>query len=48
MEDDVTSAELVLVQVLYERAQAVTSFELATDALGKKYGVAEEGTSPER
>ncbi len=48
MEDDVTSAELVLVQVLYERAQAVTSFELATDALGKKYGVAEETTSPER
>lgn len=42
MEDDVTTAELVLAQVRYDLAQSITSYELATDGLRKKYEIAPE------
>lgn len=39
MEDDVTLAELVLVQVRYDLAQAITSYALAVGTLRERYGV---------
>jgi outer membrane protein TolC len=44
MEDDITTAELVLVQVKYDLAQAITSYELATGTIKQKYPPARDET----
>ena len=42
MDDDVTNAELTAVQVRYDLALALTSYELATGSLRKKWGRLED------
>ena len=42
MDDDVTNAELTAVQVRYDLALALTSYELATGSLWKKWGRLED------
>ena len=48
MEDDLTNAELTAVSVRYDLAQAVTSYELATGSLRKKWALVEGEAAREK
>ena len=48
MEDDLTNAELTAVSVRYDLALALTSYDLATGSLRKKWARQEEEAARER